>query len=173
MNPKKVFNIARLLVIFDILALSSTLIARFVLGFTPPNALKSIYEFGYKETVASVFFYIFIGSLIMVVIAWTMILCRKKKAIIVYIVSIVLGYFLTFYFIWVVNGVENICGTVRLLVGGALIYHLWANDIEVKEEIKPEESDKDEGMPKIEDPLLMEKNGDLISPYDKKEKWDD
>lgn len=171
MKPKKVFSTAKWLVIFDILALSATLLTRFVFGLTPPNSLKSIYDFGLKEKVASVFFYIFIGSLIMVVVAWTMILCRKRKANIIYTLSIVLGYFPTFYFIWVVNGWEHFFGAVRLIISGALIYHLKVFDIEAKEEIEPEESDTKDEVPEIKDPLGMKENAELINPYDKKDTW--
>jgi len=138
MTPKKVVWVARLLVIADIILLGLTLFSRFISWFTPQNPLKSMYVF--KEPLSSIFYFIFIASILAVVIAWTMIFCKKKKALYFYGISIFLGYFPTFFLVWAVNGIENFFGTLRLLICGALIYHLLGNDYEAQEEIKLEEN---------------------------------
>ncbi len=54
-----------------------------------------------------------------------------------------MGYFSTFYFIWTVNGYENIFGTLKLLISGAIIWHLHTTDIEGKEEEKSKRKPKE------------------------------
>jgi len=142
MKPKEVYKIALWLVVFDIITFSATMLARFVFSLTPVDALKPLYL--HKESVSSAFLIILIFGVLLLTIAWTLVLSRKKVAIGFYVTSLVFMYFPSILFIWVVNGVEFFFEAIRLLVAGALIYHLIFNDIEAMEE----ESEKDKKQDK-------------------------
>ena len=141
MRPKEVYKIALWLVVFDILAFSATMLSRFVFSLTPVDALKTIYL--HKESVSSAFLILLIFGLLLLTIAWTLVLSRKKVAIGFYVTSLVLMYFPSILFIWVINGVEFLFEAIRLVVAGALLYHLTFNDIEAREE-EPEKDQKQE-----------------------------
>lgn len=148
MNTKKSFRRAKFLVFWDIIFTTFTILSGWVLDCTPSDALNSTYQDQVSDSLSFVLFIIFIISLMLMLIAWTMILCRKgKEAIIFYAFSILIGYCSTFYFIWAVNGYEHIFGTLKLLVSGALIWHLHTSDIEGKEEEKSEGKPKEDEIP--------------------------
>jgi uncharacterized membrane protein YphA (DoxX/SURF4 family) len=153
MEAKKVLSIGRLLVLGDILMVTLTIITGLVL--TQENALKSMHT--YSESVSYTFTIILLLTLILSAVAWTMIFFGKKARW-VYIFSIFFNYAPTIAFIWVVNGIENGFGTLRLLISGAIIYHLWANEIETEEKRKPVEKEITDEKLKIEDETLMKES---------------
>lgn len=143
MSKTIAFIRARFLVIMDIIFTTLTILTGWILNFTPPDALNPTYQEQVSESLAYFLFILFIIGIMLMIIAWTMIICRKgKKAIIFYAFSIIIGYFSTFYFIWVVNGVEHIFGSLKLIVSGALIWHIHITDLEDKEEQKNESKAK-------------------------------
>lgn len=150
MAAKKVYNIGRLLVLGDIVLVALTIITGLV--FTQPVTLKSMYT--YSDSVTHFFTIILLLSLTLSAVAWTMIFYRKKAKW-VYIFSIFFNYAPTLAFVWVVNGVENIFGTLRLLVSGAIIYHLWTRESETEETGKPEKKKNTNGKTKIGNERLM------------------
>ena len=152
MKIRRSFNLnrAQILAIWDIGLTISTIIIGSIELLTPPDALNPIYV---NQRYSSSFTIIFFLRFIPAVIAWTLILSRAKIAKIVgyYVVSIITWYFLTVLFIWVMNGVEYLCGAARLIIAGALIYHLKYNDTDSKEESKPKEKDIIEEENEVDD----------------------
>jgi hypothetical protein len=139
MNSKKEFRRAKFLVFFDIIFTALSIITGWVLKCTPADALNPKYQEEVSDSLSFFLFLLFIIGLVLMLISWTMILCREgKKAIKVYAFAIPIGYCSTFYFIWVVNGFEHIFGALKLLVSGMLIWHLHITDIKAKEEQKSE-----------------------------------
>lgn len=153
MESKKVLSIGRLLVLGDILMVILTIITGLV--FTQENALKLMHT--YSESVSYTFTIILLLTLILSAVAWTMIFFGKKARW-VYIFSIFFNYAPTIAFIWVVNGVENGFGILRLLISGAIIYHLWINETETEEKRKPVEKEITDEKLKIGDETLMKES---------------
>jgi hypothetical protein len=148
MNTKRDFLRAKFLVFLDIIFTGLTILTGWVWECTPEDALNPKYQDQVSDSFSFVLFMLFILSLMLVIVAWTMILCRKGKgAIAFYGFSILFGYFSTFFFIWAVNGYEHIFGTLKLLVSGALIWHLNITDIEGKDEEKSEGKPKENDIP--------------------------
>jgi hypothetical protein len=178
MNTKRDFIRARFLVFGDIIFTGLTILTGWVWDCTPADALSSTYLDQVSDTLSYVFFIMFILSLMLVIVAWTIVLSGSKKriaAIIFYALSIIFGYCSTFPLIWAVNGFEHMFGTLKLLVSGALIWHLYITDIEGKEEEKSESKPKKDDIPdrKVKEDENEMRKQRILSKFHRKKKLEE